>query len=314
MPATSDIKVSVNEAKNKKTNKNSNQTAQKTVNPKKPRKENPVSANTSKNTGSGNSSGKSKGGLFRLLATAVITTAVVGGGIYIWQQRVNEKTVDKLTGEARDAKLSLEDRIENLKRKLTGTESENTELKQITKELEERMAILDKARIDYMNEELSLAFTYPAAFGDIDLNVSTVGSSTKFTGKFTDNEKLIFGGAGEDFVLAGTSTMPEATELRGFVKRRNDYFLIGPKGEEYKVKPVEVIDTKNGEAILVDSKSFVLDDGQAVPVNIGQNAALVVNLENSIYSGLSFMNSDFGAFPLESFKGMIKTFETINIK
>ena len=46
-----------------------------------------------------------------------------------------------------------------------------------------------------------------------------------------------------------------------------------------------------------------------VPVEIGENVAVIINLEADEYPGLTFLNSDFGLLPLEAFVAMIEGLE-----
>ena len=87
------------------------------------------------------------------------------------------------------------------------------------------------------------------------------------------------------------------------------------ESETYEVNPAKVVDIGGEEAILLDKNSFVQEDqedNEAVPVDIGENVGFLVNLDNSEFSGIGFLNSDFSALPLAEFEDLIKTLKIIN--
>lgn len=259
------------------------------------------------------SKGAQKGGLLTLLVTFVVTAALVGGGIYAWQNKTLEESVGKITEDARSTRMSFQKELENLKNKLSGVESENEELKMTKQELEERVKLLDGAKKDFTSEEIGISFSYPAIFGDIDLRIDEIGSSTKFVGKFSEVDSLIFGGISKDYESSSTSSAIDFLENQGFYERKNKYYFI-PAGEtdreDYEIIPVKIIKTRSDEALLLDKKSFIaaLDEDKQ-NIEIGENIGALINLDKDEYYGMGFLNKDLGVMPLESFEGMLKTVE-----
>jgi len=254
------------------------------------------------------------GGLKQLLVAVFITALIVGGGIYAWQKSSGTKIITNARKEALVTKMSFEERLANLKSKLTGVETENVELKERSEELTRRVELLNKAKIDFVDEELGLAFTYPALFGEIVITKTEIASGTKYLCTFTDNDKLIFGGVSTRFELPrsqATATLAVIDTL-GFSKKWRGYYWLGPGEREHEINPVEVIKLDGGEALLVDRNSFEIDSEEdELPVDIGENVAVVFNLDNKDFPGLAFLNQDFGMLPLESYKEMISTIKII---
>ena len=253
--------------------------------------------------------GKKAAGLAKFALAMALPACLVGVGIYLWQQDVIEKEKTSIRQEARETELSFEERLRNLKNKLTGFEDENKALKEQTEAMNRRIALLDKAKIDYRDEELGISFVYPAVFGEITITKSDVASGSKYIGTFSDNDRLVFGGASPDLEPAQEPDAAAAlTDTLGFAKERDDYYLLLP-GQRQPVSPLESLSTASGqEAILIDKNSFPPDPAaDGLPVDIGDNAGLVVNLGAGAYPGMAFVNSDFGLMPLESFKALAAT-------
>jgi len=254
-----------------------------------------------------------RGGFFSSVITFVVTALIVGGAIYAWQNRNLEKNVTKVREDARNTRMSFEKTIEGLKDKLSGVESENEELKMTKEELEERVKLLDGAKKEFINEDIGLSFFYPAIFGDVELVIEEVASSTKFVGKFSKIDTLSFGGISGDYVLTSTTSPIDFLENQGFYERKNSYYFI-PAGsndnQDYEIIPTKIIKTKTGEALLVDKGSFISSEGEEKQsVDIGENIGALVNLKGGEYSGLAFINKDFGIMPLESFESLLETIE-----
>jgi Tfp pilus assembly protein PilE len=252
-----------------------------------------------------------KGGLIKLLTAMVIPAILVGVGIYVWQQGLAEETISSVRQEALETESSFEERLRNLKNSLTGVQDENQKLKEQTEAMNKRIALLDKAKIDFSDNELGVSFAYPAVFGEVVITTSDVASGTKFIGTFSDNDKLIFGGVSPDLVINKTEIagVSAVTDSQGFEEERNKYSFLASGESRYDIEPAEVLNTASGkEALLIDKNSFEINpEADGLPVDIGGNVAVLVNLNGSKYKGMAIMNSDFGMMPLESFKQMIGT-------
>lgn len=263
-------------------------------------------------------SAQASNGLTRLLVAVFITALIAGGGIYAWQKSSGTKVITSARKEALETKMSFEERLANLKSKLTGVETENVELKERAEELAKRVELLNKAKIDFIDEELGFSFTYPALFGEIIITKTEIASGTKYIGTFTDNDKLMFGGVSTSFELPrnqATATLAVIDNL-GYSEKQRDYFWLGPGENEFKVNPVEIIEFahpsagsgQGGEALLIDRNSFEINPKEdGLPIDIGENVVMIFNLDNEEFPGLAFLNQDFGMLPLESYKEMIST-------
>ena len=255
------------------------------------------------------------GGAVKFILAMIVPATIVGAGIYVWQQNIAKETVISVRQEAQENETSFEDRLRNLKNKLTGVEDENQKLKKQSEEMTKRVALLDKAKIDFSDADLKIAFTYPAVFGEVIITNTEVASGTKFIGTFSDNEKLIFGGVSADLELDKKNTDTVATtDNQGYRKEKDDYYFRSFGEDEYEINPAEVFATKSGEALLIDKNSFVINpEADGLPVDIGGNVVALVNMDHEKYKGFAFMNSDFGIMPLESFKQMVMTINSTSL-
>ncbi len=302
MSTNDEVKVSIGEG-NKNNNEPAKSVMKKTAIKRKVAGKKPPITKTASKAGNG-------GGWLRFLITVMITAAVVGGGIYAWQKKAGDAVLTKARQETQEVKTSFEQRLQNLKSQLTGTETEKEQLAEKTKELEARVQLLNKAKIDFRDDELGLSFSYPAVFGDLTVTKTDVASGTKFTGTWEDNKSLVFGGVSVDLApeAAGTTTALAVTDTQGYVERRRILYFRGPDGKEFEIKPTQEIPFEGGTALLIDKNSFVADpQADGLPVAIGDNAAAIVNLGGDEFPGTAFVDSDFSAMPLESFIGMIKS-------
>lgn len=254
---------------------------------------------------------KKSGGMTQMIVSIAVTALVVGGAVYAWQKNVTDVTVGQVKQASTNEKSDFENTIANIKSKLTGTETEKVELSKTLEDLKKKAALLVDAKVEYKNDEMGFSFEYPAAFGTVVSASSTAASGTLNSYSFESNPNLIFGGISQDYKSSKASGTPELAETKGYVEKDKKFFLLGNASQQYEIVPAKTIDFKGGKAILIDKKSFVLKAGQTVPVNIGENVAVILNLKNKKYSGLSFINSDFGALPLD---GFVKLVGSIQVK
>jgi len=252
-------------------------------------------------------------GILRVSIAIIITAFIVGGGIYAWQKTVIDASVKEVRNDARNTRLDFEQRLKTLKNKLTGAETENVDLKDVNKGLEEKTKLLQGAKYEYGSEELGLFFEYPALFGKIDIAEEEGISGKKLVGTFSDNEKLKFGAITKDYISAATSSKIELTETHGYLKKRKDYYFLptGEKAEDYKLSPVKEIDFNGSTALLIDRNSFKEgEEENFLGAAIGGNVGALLNIQGE-YAGLMFINMDFGVFPLVDFEKMINSINLI---
>lgn len=256
------------------------------------------------------SKSSSKGGGFMSMLTIVIVTAVVvGGAIYFWQNRNTEKSISSVQEDARKVRVDFEQRMEQLKNKLSGVESENQKLKDSAKELEDSMGILKGAKLEFNDEELGIFFEYPAVLGEVKLEKSKGSSGNKFRGTFSKNEKLVFGGVSKDYVAAASGTASDFLDTSGYMEKGGKFYYQ-PAGmsesTDYEFKPAKTA----GKAFMLDKNSFVpLTASSTKTVDIGENSAAIAKLEKGNYTGVAFLNQDFTLMPLENFESMLKSIE-----
>ena len=252
-----------------------------------------------------------KKGIFSHLLVFAVTTAIVGGGIYYWQSGVGEEGIDKLRKDARNTRINLESRLSDIKNKLQGMESENEELKETKKELEEKTTLLDGALKKYSNSDLKLSFHYPVLFGDVNVEIKETEEGKKFSGTFSENDQLVFGGVGDEYLTASSSMNDQFLDTRGFKEKSGKYFYktIHGSDTEYEIEPMRVVSTINDVALMLNKDGFVAEADEAWDFGLGQNIGTLVNLEHDDFSGLAFINKNTAKFPLADYEEMLKSFE-----
>ena len=259
----------------------------------------------------------SKGGILTIAIAIFVTALVVGGVIYSWQSKVADKDVEKVSSDARSTRQEFEKRLDNLKEKLSGTEKEKEELLKSKEELEEKAKLLEDAKKNYVNDGMGFSFLYPAIFGEVEIETIKAATGTKLIGKFSKNDKLIFGGVSADYVRASTSTVMDFIDTRGFADKKNKYYYQPGGMDEnidFEIQPAKIVGYRGGEALLLNKKSFDGQDefsknsGEAF-IDIGENLGGLFNLKNKEYKGLAFVNMDFGLMNAEEFAEMLKTIE-----
>ncbi|MDP3042784.1 MAG: hypothetical protein Q8N21_00045 [bacterium] len=246
-----------------------------------------------------------KRGLLAAVMAVITVAAIVGIGIFVWQKEVIKKNVGEVKKEADSSKIDFENRLLNLKDKLTGVESENTELKTTNEELKEKVELLAIAKMEFSNSELGIAFEYPAILGEVNLSISDEEGGKKFIGRFSNNDKLIFGGVSADYGKSGATTSAAFIDALGFSKKKGKYYYRSPSAD-YEIQPANIIKLGNGEALIVDKNSFGDKEQNA---GIGEDIGALFNLNNKDFSGLVFLNQDLGRLSLIDFGAMLETME-----
>ena len=260
---------------------------------------------------------KEKKSFFSVLVSVAVTALLVGGIIYIWQQQSSKNSLDKLSDDAREARMEFEQRLNSIKNKLTGAEKEKDDLQGEYEELKEKAELLNAAKLSFSDSEIGLSFDYPAVFGEVKIAILEGATGTSFLGEFTENDKLVFGGISVDYEGDATSSVIEFMDTLGYYSQRNKYYFqkFGDgESTDYEIQPAKIIGLSVGEALLVDKKSFIKQDEFTIAkgedyINIGENVGGLLNLEGEIYKGVAFVNSDFGMMPLENFEEMLKSAE-----
>jgi len=249
---------------------------------------------------------KGNNSLISVIVSMAVTTLIVGGGVYAWQKKASFNKIELKEQETQNLKYDLEEMLAKTKRKLSGAESENIDLKSENEELKAKADLLDIAKREFVSQEYGFSFFYPVTFGEVSIELEEGTAGKKIIGTFSDNKNLVFGGITEDYINS-TSTEPAFMDTQGFRKRWGKYFYKALGSETYEVNPVKIVGLGEGEAIFLDKNSFTVEEDETVPVNIGENVGFLINLENDEFSGIAFLNSDFGALPPEEFELLVKT-------
>ena len=258
-----------------------------------------------------------KSGILSMAISIFVTALVVGGAIYVWQSKVADKDVEKVSSDARSTRQEFEKRLDNLKEKLSGAKKEKEELLETKMELEEKAKLLENAKKNYINDEMGFSFLYPAIFGNVEIEIIRTATGTKFIGKFSKNDKLIFGGASADYERESTSTVMDFIDTSGFIDKKNKYYYQScgeDKNTDFEIQPAKIVGYRGGEALLLDKKSFAGQDefteNSGKPfIDIGENLGGLFNLKKDEYKGVAFVNTDFSLMNIEAFTEMLKTIE-----
>ena len=249
---------------------------------------------------------ESNNSVISVIVSIAVTALIVGGGVYAWQKKASLNKIELKEKETQNVKYDLEEMLAKTKNKLTGAESENIDLKSENEELKAKADLLHIAKREFVSREYGFSFFYPATFGEVSIKAEEGAAGKKIIGTFSDNKNLVFGGITKDYINS-TSTEPAFMDTQGFRKRWGKYFYKALGSETYEVNPVKIIGLGEGEAIFLDKNSFILEDSEAVPVDMEENVGFLINLENDEFSGIAFLNSDFGILSLEEFELLAKT-------
>ena len=219
----------------------------------------------------------------------------------------------KVQQDARNTREGFERSLKNLENKVRKIEDENEELATKNEDLESKAGLIEGALKKYNSEELGLGFSYPAILGTVSYEKFTGISGEKFSIKFSRNDNFYMSGVSAEYkeLEEATSTEVNFDNFINVKKEKDEYeyyALFNGEEVEYDLKPIEVIPFSGGEALLVDSKSFILEDEQII-VGIGQNLGAVLNTDKEGFSGVSMLNSDFGQLSPDNFKALLKSIE-----
>ena len=259
--------------------------------------------------------GKSKK-IVPILITFIITAFLVGTPFYYWQQNSGNGDLSEIQRDARETRMSFEQRLEQLKNKLTGVESENEELKNQQEELAKRAELLKGSKKEFYSPDLGLSFEYPAIFGNVTIEFEQAATGTLFKGTFSNTESLNFVGISNDFIssameVASTSTIT-LTENWGFAKRSGNYYYVPvvDLDERFYIEPVKVLDLGGADALLLNASSFDFEEEEkrVLPlVEVGAPLVAIINLDSEEYSSVTFLNQKLEELPQEDFETVIES-------
>jgi len=280
---------------------------------------NPVKKSASKNPAQkkvSKSVGKSmpqKNSLLSNILAVVITAVIVGGAIYVWQDRSNDERLSEIERNAKNVRDGYDRSLKNLENENRKASEEVDKLLQEKEDLESKVKLVEGAVKKYENEELGITFSYPAILGNLIYEKKAGQAGEKFIARFDNNPSFVMAGVSEDYIDSENSTSTE-TNFEDFIridKNRDEYsYLVRYMGEtvEYALEPLEVIDFSDGEALLVDKNSFLGEPGTAA-IGIGENLGALISTDKEGFSGIAMLNSDFGRLSPESFRELLKSIE-----
>jgi hypothetical protein len=160
----------------------------------------------------------------------------------------------------------------------------------------------------FEDKTLGLSFEYPSRFGSVEVRKDNGETGEKFTGIFSDNEDLQFGGMSNNFSAGRSGVL---TDTRGFNKRNGGYFFKFVIAKpDLPIQPGKVIDAGSGEILLLDDQSFEDERaGMGGPIfGVGKdNLAAVSNLSGETFKGIVFWNMDTDDFSSKDFETMLKS-------
>jgi hypothetical protein len=250
---------------------------------------------------------KAKGGFFSTLLTMIVTALIVGGAIYAWQESNSKKGVDSVREEARKVRVDFEQRMDQLKNKLSGVETENQKLKDTAKELEEDVSLLKGAKLEYSDAEFGFTFEYPAVLGEVKIEKTAGASGAMIKGTFSKNDKLSFGGITADYTPLASGTAASLMETQGFMEKGGKYYFQGlGKSDTTDHEFFPSIKT-TGNALIIDKKSFAAAEGAAPYIDLGENVGAIVNTGSEKMRGLAFLNQDLAQMPIANLEMLIKS-------
>ncbi len=250
---------------------------------------------------------KEKGGFFSTLITMVVTAIVVGGAIYAWQKNSSKDSINNLSEEARRARMDLEQRLTQVKDKLSGVETENQKLKDTTKELEEYANLLKGAKLEFTDKELGISFEYPAVLGEAKVEKVAGAKGFQIKGSFAKNQKLLFGGISADYAAAASTTALDIMINQGYLEKESKFYFQKEgklDATDYAFVPTKKISDR---AVLLDKKSFAAAEGAAPAIDLGENVAVLINTGSDKFHGLAFVDQDLGQMPIENLEALAKS-------
>lgn len=260
-----------------------------------------------------------KGGkIVPIIATFIVTAAIVGVPLYIWLQQSGQDEIVEVQQSARETRISFEQRLQQAMDKLTGVESENEELKKKQEELAKQAELLKGAKKEFYSPELGVSFEYPAIFGNVTIEFEQAATGTMFIGTFSNTDSLKFSGISDDFASSTSPVSASSTialvENWGFNDIGGDYyyFPVADLDERFYITPVKVLDLGGAEALLVNSSSFEPDlsedETRTLPmVEMDASLAALINLDNESYPGLTFYDRNLEELPQEDFITIVES-------
>jgi hypothetical protein len=251
------------------------------------------------------SEAKPSNGILKIIIAIVVTALIVGGGIYAWQNSSVQKKLSQVSEESRTSRMEYESRLTNLKDQVSTFENENKQLKTDKESLLNKMKLLATAKKEYSNSDLGINFVYPASLGDLTVNTEKGATGNKLNGIFSETDKVIMNGVSKDYSLASSTASSSINFLNstGYYKKGDKYYFQIPgkkDATDYEIKPVKIIKAQDSEILVVNKTSF------GGKIDIGENIGALINVKNENFSGLAFMDYDFGVLPLADFEKMLE--------
>lgn len=270
-----------------------------------------VNTANEENTPKKNKPSAKSGGFIQTLVSVILTAAIVGGGIYAWQNTNKEKSLEEIQKDARSARADLEGRLESLKDKLRGIETENESLKSVKEDLESKTSLLENAKKEFVSENPEFSFEYPAIYGEVKVDIAENENGKTLRGNFTENESLLLGAINIGNAEFSSTSPKSILNSIGFdFKARKYYFQTIEDGKvaNYEVEPIRIVELEKGEIIIINKESFLTGTEEEIETfGMGDEVVAIVNLENKEFPGLVIINKDSEKLPLEKFEEILKS-------
>jgi hypothetical protein len=181
---------------------------------------------------------KKKGKSALIYITLII---IASGAVYAWQNSQSQTLLSQLKEKSEEIKGDLEKKLSVMDNELKGLQKENDSLKSSNTELEGKAKLLTDAKKEFSNSELGIEFEYPAEYGDVNFEFKNGDAGRMFTGTFSNNNALVFGGVSSDFQ---SKTAPDFLAFLGAEKKKEGTaeklmakWIGGPAGSEFEIKP-----------------------------------------------------------------------------
>jgi hypothetical protein len=180
-----------------------------------------------------------KKGKSALIYIALIIIA--SGAVYAWQSSQSQTLLSQFKEKSEEVKGDLEKKLSVMDNELKGLQKENDTLKSSNTELEGKAKLLSDAKKEFSNSELGIEFEYPAEYGDVNFEFKNGDAGRMFTGTFSNNDALAFGGVSADFQ---SKTAPDFLGFQGAEKKKEGTaeklmakWIGGSAGSEFEIKP-----------------------------------------------------------------------------
>ncbi|MFH1236543.1 MAG: hypothetical protein V1685_06460 [Parcubacteria group bacterium] len=166
----------------------------------------------------------------------------------------------------------------------------------------------------FSNTRIGISFRYPEEWGEVELSFKPGDEGNMYIGNFQNYPGFEFGGVDSKFTLGGDGTF---LSTAGFVQDSGKYYfkLAGredPRSDPHNLFELEVLNkvsANSSEVIIINDQGFInqrWSDSPSLNLPAGQYGS-VMNLFNSEFAGIAFIDKDVSNFSLDAFKELLST-------